>query len=212
MSLRDKFEAAIRDATGDGSNSAAAMKHLLKMIDEEETTRPLRVGDHAPDFVLTTSDGNAISSEDALSIGALVLTFYRGLWCPFCRADLEKIKEVFSEISEASASVIAITHPTVPGTQSARAPDLNLPFSILEDHDGETAVAYGVRWSPDDLKLIEELNGFNVGLLQGTEPWIVPMQARFVIGRDKKIIFSEVAFNYDQCADPKELVSLLGKS
>jgi peroxiredoxin len=210
MSLREKFEGVTQDTSArDRKGNAAVATELLKMIGEEEKTRPLKVGDKAPDFLLKEANGNSLSSKEASSTGPLVLTFYRGLWCRYCQADLNKINTLLPILSEMSVSAAAITHSPEPGAPPAATVDLKLAFPILEDHDGETAVAYGVRWSREDLTLIEETNGLNVGILRGTEPWIVPMQARFLIGRDQKILFSEVAFSYDQCTDPDDLISLI---
>jgi peroxiredoxin len=122
---------------------------------------------------------------------------------------LDKINSIFPKLSAMSTRVVAISHSPEPGAHPAPAAELKLAFPILADHDGAIAVAYGVRWSREDLALIEETNGLNVGILRGTEPWIVPMQARFLIGRDQKSLFSEIAFSYDQCTDPYDLIPLL---
>src|SRR5215472_1668161 len=57
--------------------------------------------------------------------------------------------------------------------------------------------------------LIERALGWDLLTFRGTEPWINPMQARFIINRDERIAFAEIAFNYEERTDPANLVPLL---
>ena len=52
----------------------------------------LKVGDKAPIFSLPNQEGNLVSSSELLSNGPLVVTFYRGVWCPYCNLDLGNLK------------------------------------------------------------------------------------------------------------------------
>ena len=71
----------------------------------------------------------------------------------------------------------------------------HIGFPVLEDNTGDVAVQFGIRWASDDLRLIQEHLGTNLVLSRRTEPCIIPMQARYVIGRDGVIAFAEVAFD-----------------
>ena len=82
-------------------------------------------------------------------------------------------------------------------------------FPVLDDEEGDVAVRFGLRWAPDDSRLIEEQLGLNLFSFRGTEPWIVPMQARYVIGCDGIIAFAEVAFDYSQRSEPASILPVL---
>ena len=84
-------------------------------------------------------------------------------------------------------------------------------FPVLDDREGDVAVRFGLRWAPDDARLIEEQLGLNLFSFRGTEPWIVPMQARYVIGRDGIIVFAEVAFDYSQRPEPASVLPVLAR-
>jgi len=43
----------------------------------------LKVGDKAPEFSLPNQDGETISLQDLVNKGAVIITFYRGVWCPY---------------------------------------------------------------------------------------------------------------------------------
>lgn len=73
------------------------------------------------------------------------------------------------------------------------------------------AEQFGIRWPTDEANLIETELGMNLVTLHGDGPWIVPMQARFVVGPDGMIVFANVAFDYDQRSEPAAVLPVLAK-
>jgi peroxiredoxin len=210
MSIQNKL-AALRNDFGLPANvmaSAEALKAMRELVEAEERNRPLRAGDIAPAFALRDANNVLISSNELLRQGPFVITFYRGLWCPYCQQDLQAFEEALADLRSANASVAAISHQL--GSESSRRfqRDNRISFPVLEDETGDVAVRFGIRWAPDDVQLIEEQLGI-IGTFRGTEPWIVPMQARYVIGQDGVITFAEVAFDYSQRSDPTAVLPVL---
>jgi hypothetical protein len=101
--------------------------------------------------------------------------------------------------------------PTVNDVDPPQDPDAS-GFPILEDQSGDVAVAFGIRWSADDVEAIDELLGTGLVTFRGTDPWIVPMQARFVVGRDGTVVHAEIAYDYGQRTEPSEVLPVLGRS
>jgi peroxiredoxin len=210
MSLRNKLEALTgsmeaREETGMPTSTDA----VARLVSEEEKTRPLRVGDPAPQFTLVAYGGSRITSTDYLRSGPLVVTFYRGLWCPYCQRDLRSFTGAMGAIRELDASVVAVSRPRSPGFDSPADHELNLAFPVLEDEEGSVAVEFGLRWSAEDSRLIEAALGLDLATFRGTEPWIVPMQARFVIDKKGVVAFAEAAFDYNERSEPADLIPLL---
>ena len=54
----------------------------------------MRAGQIAPDFELKDADGNLVSSKELLAKGPVLLTFYRGIWCPYCNIELQALEAV----------------------------------------------------------------------------------------------------------------------
>ena len=113
---------------------SAAVEALHRSTDELIASgaqdRALKVGDLAPEFTLPDVDGNPVSSKVLLAKGPLVVTFYRGVWCPYCNFDLSALEEARSEIESRGASLVAISEQTGPiaANRSGRT-DLGSRFS-----------------------------------------------------------------------------------
>jgi peroxiredoxin len=180
-----------------------------ELIATGQAERSLKVGDVAPTFSLATAEGEVVSSIATLESGPLVVTFYRGAWCPYCNIDLQAIEEVANEIRSLGASLFSISMQTA--THSLKSQRQNkLSYPILVDEGGKTADAFGIRFRLQD-ELIEAYKGFNVDLpvINGEPSWTLPMPARYVIAQDGTIAYAEVSPDYTQRPDPGELVTAL---
>ena len=131
---------------------------------EAPIMRPLGAGDPAPTFMLPDPDDVMISSAELLENGPLVVTFYRGIWCPYCRQDLKDLGNAAPDIRSCGASLVAIAHQTVPDSNGKFQREHGLEFPILDDRQGDVAVAYRIRWSPQELAAAEERLGKLPGL------------------------------------------------
>jgi peroxiredoxin len=169
--------------------------------------KPLGAGDNAPCFVLPDSNGAVISSAELLSKGTLVVTFYRGVWCPYCQTDLRALAVAESEIRSCGASLVAVAHQTAPNSNGKFQRENGIRFPILDDK-GDVAVAYGIRWSSQDLASMEAQLGKFEGLNTETN-WILPMQARYVVGADGIIAYADINGDYRHQPEPVEILPVL---
>src|SRR5215472_691995 len=116
MSLQAKLDALVsaHDAASDPSGTTLR-EAIMKLINDEEHARPIKVGDLTPRSELLSYDDMSVASEELLRTGPLVLTFYRGLWCPYCQKDLRTFAQLIDEASELANCVLAISRPREPG-------------------------------------------------------------------------------------------------
>jgi peroxiredoxin len=142
---------------------AAAVEALHRSVDELIASgaqgRALKAGDLAPEFTLPDPDGKPVSSKELLAKGPLVVTFYRGAWCPYCNFDLTALEEARSEIESRGATLVAISQQTAPNSRKSQRQN-GLGFPILGDHGGEIAARFGLRWTlPDYLRVVQKALG-----------------------------------------------------
>ncbi len=182
-----------------------------ELIATGQAERSLKVGEIAPTFTLKTADGEVVSSTAMLASGPLVVTFYRGVWCPYCNIDLQSIEEVAEEIRSLGATLVSVSMQTA--THSLKSQRQNkLSYPILVDEGGKTADEFGIRFRLQD-ELIDAYRGFDVDLpvINGEPSWTLPMPARYVIAQDGTIAYAEVSPDYTKRPDPSELLPVLRK-
>jgi peroxiredoxin len=180
-----------------------------ELIASGQATRALKAGDRAPAFTLRDPNGAAVSSADLLAKGPLVITFYRGVWCPYCNMELQALQETLSQIEALGASLVAIS-PQNPVNSRKSVRQNELAFPILSDTRNEVAQAFGLRFAlPDYLVELYSKLGNDLPAVNGDPSWTLPMPARYVIGQDGVIVYSEVNPDYTHRPEPADLLPVL---
>lgn len=169
--------------------------------------RVLGVGDAAPAFALGNQHGEPRELATLLRNGPLVLTFYRGVWCPYCNADLKNLQRYVPELEAAGATLLAIS-PEQPEFSLKMIRTRKLTFDILSDRRNEVAAAFGLRW-----QVVEPLKSFyrdnlnvNLARYHGDQDWTLPIPARFLIDRDGIIQYAEARADHRRRPDPDDLL------
>jgi peroxiredoxin len=218
MALQDRLDALKADFESGRfplkpTKEALDIMHraTAELIASAQAQRAKKAGDVAPEFTLDDPDGKPISSRELLAKGPLVLSFYRGVWCPFCNLELQALQSALPEITARGASLAAISPQTAPNSRKSQR-DNKLGFPILSDAKSEVANAFGIRFKLQD-DLIELYKSFKNDLpaFNGDPAWVLPMPARYVIGTDGVIAYSEVNPDYTQRPDPSELLPVLDR-
>ena len=120
-----------------------------ELIESGQAQRAKKAGDVAPEFTLIDPDGKPVSSRELLARGPLVVSFYRGVWCPYCNLELQALQEALPEITARGASLVAISPQTAPNSRKSQR-DNKLGFPILSDVKSEVANAFGIRFALPD--------------------------------------------------------------
>jgi peroxiredoxin len=180
-----------------------------ELIASAQAQRARKAGDAMPEFTLLDPDGKSVSSRDLLARGPLVISFYRGVWCPYCNLELQALQEALAEITARGASLVAISPQTAANSRKSQR-DNQLGFPILSDTNSNVAHAFGIRFALPDY-LIELYKGFKNDLptINNDPSWVLPMPARYVVGTDGIIAYAEVNPDYTQRPDPSELLPVL---
>ena len=182
-----------------------------ELIASGAALRALKAGDKAPIFTLKDPEGNSVSSASLLAHGPLVVSFYRGVWCPYCNMELQALEAARTEFERFGAKLVAIS-PQTPVNSRKSVRQNNLSFPILSDTNNDVAGAFGLKFAlPDYLvelykSLKNELPAFN-----GDPSWTLPMPGRFVIAPDRTIVYAEVNPDYTLRPEPEAMLPALQK-
>ncbi|ALG74676.1 alkyl hydroperoxide reductase [Azospirillum thiophilum] len=216
MSLQDKLDAFKADfQAGKPPYNVprpvieTMQRATAELIASGAAAHALKAGDKAPAFTLGDSDGRAVSSAELLADGPLVVSFYRGVWCPYCNMELQALQAALPTFQALGAGLVAISPQTAPNSRKSVRQNA-LGFPILSDPHNDVAAAFGLRFELPDY-LIELYKGLKNDLpaFNGDPSWSLPMPARFVIGQDGAILYAEVNPDYTRRPEPEDMLPAL---
>ncbi len=170
----------------------------------------LDIGDRAPEFILPNAYGKETSLEKSLQKGLVVLSFYRGDWCPYCNLELRALQAVLPEIETLGASLITIS-PQLPTNSLSLTEKHNLGFEVLSDLYQEAIHDYGLHFTiPPEVQDIY-LNIFNLDLSEHTADgsWDLPVPATFIIDQEGIVRASYVSTNFLTRMEPEMVLEEL---
>ncbi|MFG2523531.1 peroxiredoxin-like family protein [Streptomyces sp. NPDC048527] len=169
----------------------------------------LATGAQAPDFTLPTATGATSTLSELLTHGPVVLTFYRGAWCPYCNIALRSLQQHHDAITERGAQLIAVS-PQIPDESLSLAEKHALTFDVLSDIGSAIAKSYGLAFDlPDDLAAVYDKLGFDLQHVNGGHARTLPLPATYVIDRTGTIRWAFVTADYTQRAEPADLLGAL---
>ncbi|MBW4510652.1 MAG: AhpC/TSA family protein [Scytonematopsis contorta HA4267-MV1] len=192
------------------ADKAAIMQRATDVLAEEFIVRKaLSVGDIAADFTLINAIGKPINLTEKLAKGPVILTFYRGGWCPYCNLELRAYQQLLPQIKLLGASLIAVS-PQTPDASLSTAEKNSLGFDVLSDIGSTVAQAYGIAFTlPDELKRLYTESGHALPDINGTDDWALPIPATFVINQYQQVILAHIDVDYRNRLEPQEAISIL---
>jgi peroxiredoxin len=175
------------------------------------TRHALQAGQLAPDFTLPDANGQPQTLASLLQHGPVVLTFYRGNWCPYCSVQLRAYQQVLPELARYGATLVAVS-PQTPELSSLTASEKELAFPVLSDVGNTVARHYGLAYRVGR-EVGSALRGVGIDLaaFNGTTDDELPFTATFLIGTDGIIAWAKVDANFKQRPDPTAILAALAQ-
>jgi len=159
-------------------------------------TQPLAEGMPAPAFEVRDVHGAPFRFDPGEMDKPLVLTFYRGGWCPFCNLHLAELRHAVPALQEMGfdAWFVSIDLPEV------LRPSLDYPeldFTLLSDSKLDATRAYGLAYTLDEETRLRYLrNDMDIEAASGENHHVLPVPATFIVGTDGLISFAYTNINY----------------
>jgi len=178
----------------------------------KDHSSPLKIarGDKAPNFKLPNAFNKIVDLSALLLKGPVVLTFYRGVWCPYCNLQLKMFQQILPEIKKRGASLVAIS-PMNPDNSIATIEASELEFEVLSDDKNRVARQFTSVFKNADepIQAMSDL-GFDFYSFYDDNSAELPVSATFVIDQDAHVLFAKSeGGDYRQRVEPKEIVDIL---
>lgn len=168
----------------------------------------MQVGDKAPDFSLSNGKGERIKLSEYLAKGPVVLTWYRGGWCPYCNMTLNRLQQELPNFKALGANLLALT-PELPDSSISTKEKNELTFEVLSDVGNKVARNYGVVYKLTDGVADYYQKGFDLHKYNGDESDELPLSATYVIAQDGTIKYAFLDADYRNRAEPEAIIQAL---
>jgi peroxiredoxin len=180
-----------------------------KLYTSQIAENAINVGDIAPDFTLPNVTGDPVTLYEALNSGPVVLSFYRGGWCPFCNLELQALQAQLSEFRALGANLIGIS-PETPDKSLSAIDNHQLEFEVLSDIGNITARQYGLLFTVyEEMRPLYLKWGLDVPASNGDDSWELPVPATYVIDTDSVVRAAHVDKDYTRRMEPEQILAAL---
>jgi len=184
-------------------------RSAAKLAAGGQADRAVAAGEAAPSFTLPSATGRVITLAERLAEGPVVLTFYRGAWCPYCNLTLHALQQAHADIKARGAQLIAIS-PQIPDESLSLTEKHQLGFDVLSDIGCATATEYGLSFDIDEeLAGVYDRLGFEMERVNAGHARTLPLPATFVIAPDGTIAWAFVDTDYTKRAEPADILAAL---
>ena len=186
-------------------------KATTDLINTRLAENSLGQGDKLPDFSLPNAVGEEVTLESLLSKGAVVISFYRGGWCPYCNMELRALQQVLPEIEAKGATLVAIS-PETPNSSLSTKEKNELSFEVLSDLGNILAKQLGLVFTlPESLRPIYNNFGIDIPAHNGDSSFELPIPATYVVATDGTVVRSFASGDYTERLNPLEIIKALNK-
>lgn len=171
--------------------------------------RAVQAGDTAPDFVLPNASNDSIRLYTLLDNGPVVLSFYRGGWCPFCNLEIRALQSILHDIKSMGSSLVAIS-PETPDKALNTKEKNNLEFEVLSDIGNTTTRDYGLLFTVyEEMRPLYLKWGLDLPAYNGDETWQLPVPATYIIDTNKIVTAAYVDKDYTKRMEPQQILDAL---
>jgi peroxiredoxin len=178
--------------------------------------REFEVGENAPKpgeamapFVLPDEQGRLVSLKELLRTGPVAVTFHRGHWCPYCRINTRALAQAHDQIAAEGGQVAAIMPDREHFTAELKAESF-APFPILTDFDNGYALSLNLAfWVGTEMQEMMCRAGWDVSRSQGSQTWLLPVPATFVVNPNGVVTARFVDPDYRKRMAIEDLIAAL---
>ncbi|MCO4793709.1 MAG: AhpC/TSA family protein [Bacteriovoracaceae bacterium] len=196
------------------SKAPVAIKKVMKKgVDDLRSSgiekRTLTKGRKLPAFSLVDKRGIITPIKNIYSKNPLVITFYRGAWCPYCKLELKAYELLKEEFDKAGATIVALSPDKWNEIRKTK-DKLGLTFDLYRDENNNIAKRMGLAFKVDGetLKLYSKF-GINLEKSQGNDLNELPMPGTYVIDTKGVIRFAFTDPDYKKRAEPSEVLRVV---
>jgi peroxiredoxin len=169
----------------------------------------LQLGDAFPPFQLNCSDGEHHKLGELLTAGPVIVSFYRGGWCPYCVLELKALNDIINQLPQLNATLVAVS-PEIEQHAHQTKQENQLNFSLLRDDANQLALACGLVYTlPDEIINQYTKFGLDFKSRHNDSEHRLPIPATFILDQQGIIRYAFVEEDFMSRAEPTEIIKVL---
>lgn len=210
----DHFKMQQKKPKKGGGISKSDMATMNKSAEDLAKSMPspgLKVGEKAPDFTLKNAFGENIKLSSALKNGPVILSFYRGAWCPYCNLQLHTLHKSMPHFKKYGAQLILVT-PQTPDKSKEQIKKDKYAFEVLSDLDSKVMKQYKLFYKMDaELIRVYKKLGLDIESYNGKGRNVLPVPGTYVIDKKNIIRAVHADLDYKNRMEPQAIIDALKK-
>jgi len=180
-----------------------------ELAETDIITYALKTGDKIPQFFLPNAKGLMIDIMDFPEYKWLVISFYRGQWCPYCNLELRALEKALSQFEKFPAKLVAIS-PQTPDNSLTTVQKNNLTFEVLSDVESKVAKQFKIVYTiPEYMNELYKKYGVDFQFFNGKGKIELPMPATYVVDKEGIIRQHFISTLAHERLDPQDVVRFL---
>ena len=180
-----------------------------ELIAQHIKDNALQIGQKVENFSLANHNGENIELADLLKKGPVIISFYRGGWCPYCNLELKALNDYLAQFKTQSAQLVAIS-PQLPDETLSTAQKNDLEFDVLSDVSNKVAEQFGLLFTLDErIQALYTQFGIDFEHYYGDKSFKLPLPATYVINQEGVITYAFLNEDYTLRAEPTDIMAAL---
>ena len=180
-----------------------------ELIAQHIKDNALQIGAKVENFSLVNHNGESIELNDLLNKGPVIVSFYRGGWCPYCNLELKALNDYLAQFKTQSAQLIAIS-PQLPDETLSTKQKNELDFDVLSDVCNKVAEQFGLLFTLDErIQALYTQFGIDFEHYYGDKSFKLPLPATYVINQEGVITYAFLNEDYTLRAEPIDIMAAL---
>lgn len=204
QSFQDSFLPSVDEQT-----MSTIMSELQTLMQSGIAESALASGNAFPEFNLPNADNEPRNLDDYLNSGPLVISFYRGAWCPYCNLEINALQRALPDITSAGAQLVAIS-PQTPDKSVDQISKSQLTFDVLSDVGNKLAKSCGLVFTlPKSLRPIYHSWQLDIPGHNGDDSFELPIPATYIIDCEGNVRYDYINMDYTQRVEPSIIIEQL---
>ncbi|KAI5456885.1 thioredoxin-like protein [Mariannaea sp. PMI_226] len=185
---------------------ASAVSAFNKSIDDLQASfdagSAIKVGDSLPEFSLPNALNQEVTGASLLAKGPVLITFYRGEWCPYCNLALHALQKNVDAFQAKGVTLVAIS-PELPNQSLSTTEKMSLKFEVLSDVGNKFAKQLGILWEqPESLRPAFDAFSLDLKARNGDDSFGVPIPTTILVDKEGTVRNVHIDPDYRQRLEP----------